>query len=136
VLGLARFDPVTARAVCCDTAGEDDLGMAWQHWSREWAHQTAAALLVVAEDNPERLRSEAAFAHLCGVAPIPASSGKTTRHRLSRGGSRQANSALYLIAVGRMAWHPPTCAYVKRRTTCPWPCESPRLWPPESPHPR
>jgi hypothetical protein len=52
-----------------------------------------------------------------GVAPIPASSGKTTRHRLSRGGNRQANSALYLIAIGRMAWQPPTCAYVKRRTT-------------------
>jgi transposase len=78
--------------------------------------QTAAALLVAAGDNPERLRNEGAFAHLCGVAPIPASSGKTTRHRLSRGGNRQANSALYLIAVGRMAWHPPTCAYVKRRT--------------------
>jgi transposase len=79
--------------------------------------QTAAVLLVAAGDNPERLRSEGAFAHLCGVAPIPASSGKTTRHRLSRGGNRQANSALYLIAVGRMAWHPPTRAYVKRRTT-------------------
>ena len=78
--------------------------------------QTAAVLLVAAGDNPERLCSEGAFAHLCGVAPIPASSGKTTRHRLSRGGNRQANSALYLIAVGRMAWHPPTCAYVKRRT--------------------
>ena len=79
--------------------------------------QTAAVLLVAAGDNPERLRSEGAFAHLCGVAPIPASSGKTTRHRLSRGGNRQANSALYLIAVGRMAWHAPTRAYVKRRTT-------------------
>jgi transposase len=78
--------------------------------------QTAATLLVAAGDNPQRLRSEGAFAHLCGVAPIPASSGKTTRHRLSRGGNREANSALYLIAVGRMGWHPPTCAYVKRRT--------------------
>jgi transposase len=77
---------------------------------------TAAALLVAAGDNPERLRSQGAFAHRCGVAPIPASSGKTTRHRLSRGGNREANSALCLIAVGRMAWHPPTCAYVKRRT--------------------
>ena len=78
--------------------------------------QTAAALLVAAGDNPERLRSEAAFAHLCGVAPIPASSGKTTRHRLNRGGNREANWALYLIAVGRMAWHAPTRAYVERRT--------------------
>ena len=81
------------------------------------ATQTASVLLVAAGDNPERLRSEGAFAHLCGVAPIPASSGKTTRHRLSRGGNRQANSALDLIAVGRMAWHPPTRASLKRRTT-------------------
>jgi transposase len=58
-------------------------------------------LLVAAGDNPERLRSEAAFAHLCGVAPIPASSGKITRHRLNRGGNREANWALYLIAVGQ-----------------------------------
>ena len=72
--------------------------------------ETAAVLLVAAGDNPERLRSEAAFAHLCGVAPIPASSGKTTRHRLNRGGNREANWALYLIAVGRMAWHGPTRA--------------------------
>jgi transposase len=78
--------------------------------------QTAAALLVAAGDNPERLRSEAAFAHWCGVAPIPASSGKTTRHRLNRGGNREANWALYLIAVGRMAWHEPTRAYLERRT--------------------
>jgi transposase len=64
--------------------------------------ETAAALLVAAGDNPKRLRSEAAFARLCGVAPIPASSGKTARHRLSRGGNREANWALYLIAIGRM----------------------------------
>jgi transposase len=62
---------------------------------------TAACLLVTAGDNPERLRSEAAFAHLCGVAPIPASSGKTTRHRLNRGGDREANKAPYLLAAVR-----------------------------------
>jgi transposase len=78
---------------------------------------TAAALLVAAGDNPDRLRSEAAFAHLCGVAPIPASSGKTTRHRLNRGGDRDANRALHLLAVRRMAWDPRTRAYVARRTT-------------------
>jgi transposase len=78
---------------------------------------TAACLLVTAGDNPERLRSEAAFAHLCGVAPIPASSGKTTRHRLNRGGDREANKALYLLAVRRMGWDPATRAYVARRTT-------------------
>ena len=76
----------------------------------------AAALLVAAGDNPDRLHSEAAFAHLCGVAPIPASSGKTTRHRLSRGGDRDANRALYLLALGRMGWDPRTRTYVTRRT--------------------
>ena len=76
----------------------------------------AGALLVAAGDNPERLRSEAAFASLCGVAPIPASSGKTSRHRLSRGGDRDANRALYLLALGRMGWDPATRTYVTRRT--------------------
>jgi transposase len=77
---------------------------------------TAATLLVTAGDNPERLRSEAAFACLCGVAPQPASSGRTTRHRLSCGGDRQANRALHLLAVRRMGWDPATRAYVQRRT--------------------
>ena len=77
---------------------------------------TAGALLVAAGDNPERLHSEAAFAHLCGVAPLPASSGKTHRHRLSRGGNRDANRALYLLAVGRLGWDARTRAYAERRT--------------------
>jgi transposase len=77
---------------------------------------TASALLVAAGDNPDRLRSEAAFARLCGVAPLPASSGKTTRHRLNRGGDRDANRALYLLAIGRMGWDPRTRDYVARRT--------------------
>jgi transposase len=78
----------------------------------------AGALLVAAGDNPERLRSEAAFAHLCGVAPLPASSGKTTgRHRLSRGGDRQANNALWRIVITRLSWHQPTKDYMARRTT-------------------
>jgi transposase len=77
---------------------------------------TAGALLVAAGDNPERLRSEATFARLCGVAPLPASSGRITRHRLSRGGDRDANRALYLLALGRMSWDPRTRAYVARRT--------------------
>ena len=67
-------------------------------------------------NNPERLRSEADFAHLCGVGPITASSGKTSRHRLNRGGDRDANRALHLLAVRRMAWDPRTRAYVARRT--------------------
>ena len=76
---------------------------------------TAAKLLVAAGDNPERIRSEAAFAHLCGVAPIPASSGKTIRHRLNRGGNRQANSALYHIVLTRMKHDQATRDYVARR---------------------
>ena len=77
---------------------------------------TAAVLLATAGDNPERLRSEAAFAHLCGVSPIPASSGKTGRHRLHRGGDRHANRALWRIVMTRMAFDPRTREYVERRT--------------------
>ena len=76
---------------------------------------TAAALLVSAGDNPERLHSEAAWAHLCGVAPIPASSGKTTRHRLDRAGDRPANSALWRIVMVRIAHDPETTAYFERK---------------------
>jgi len=77
---------------------------------------TAAVLLVAAGDNPERLRSEAAWAHLCGVAPIEASSGKVTRHRLNRGGDREANQALWRIVMTRLAWDPRTREYLERRT--------------------
>jgi transposase len=78
---------------------------------------TAAMLLIAAGDNPERLRSEAAWAHLRAAAPIPASSGKTkNRHRLNRGGDRQANHALWRIVITRMSSHPPTRAYVARRS--------------------
>lgn len=76
---------------------------------------TAAQLLVTAGDNPHRLRSEAAFAALCGVSPIPASSGKTTRHRLNRGGDRQANAALHRIALVRMSYEPRTRDYVTKK---------------------
>jgi transposase len=77
---------------------------------------TAGQLLVTAGNNPERLRSEAAFAMLCGAAPLPASSGRTNRHRLNRGGDRQANAALYRIVLTRMRHDPRTRAYVERRT--------------------
>ena len=77
---------------------------------------TAALLLVAAGDNADRITSEAAFAHLCGVAPIHASSGKTIRHRLNRGGNRQANHALWRIVFTRMSSDPRTRAYVERRT--------------------
>ena len=76
----------------------------------------AGQLLATAGDNPDRLRSEAAFAHLCGVAPVPASSGRRDRHRLNRGGDRAANHTLHTIALSRMRWDPRTCAYVQRRT--------------------
>jgi transposase len=78
--------------------------------------ENVAALLFAVGDNPGRLRSESAFAHLCGVAPIPTSSGTTSRHRLNRGGDRQANHALYMITASRMAWEPRIRAYVTRRT--------------------
>ena len=76
---------------------------------------TAATLLVTAGDNPGRLRSEAAWAHLCGTAPIPASSGKVTRWRLNRGGDRQANCALWGIVITRLRNDPRTQAYMTRR---------------------
>ncbi len=79
--------------------------------------EIAARMLLVAGDNPTRLRNDAALAALCGASPIEASSGKTTRHRLNRGGDRQGNSALWLIANNRMIHHPQTRAYVKLRTT-------------------
>jgi transposase len=77
---------------------------------------TAALLLIAAGDHPGRLRSQAAWAHLCAAAPIPASSGKVTRHRLNPGGDRQANHALWRIIITRMSSHPPTRAYVDRRS--------------------
>jgi transposase len=77
----------------------------------------AAQMLITAGDNNERVRNEAAFAKMCGVCPIPAGSGKTNgRHRLNRGGNRQANAALYRAVIVRMRWHEPTIAYVERRT--------------------
>jgi transposase len=76
----------------------------------------AAILIIAAGDHPDRLRSEAAWAHLCGVAPIPAGSGKTNgRLRLNRGGDRQANHALWRIVFSRLRSHQPTQTYVERR---------------------
>ncbi len=79
-------------------------------------HDTAARLLIAAGDHPERLRSEAARAHLCATAPIPASPGKVTRHRLNPGGDRQASHALYRIVITRMSSRPATRADVARRS--------------------
>ena len=78
---------------------------------------SAATLLVCVGDNPERLRSESSFAALTGTSPLEASSGPRKRHRLNRGGDRQANSALHMIAINRLAnGHEPTRAYVQKRT--------------------
>ena len=77
---------------------------------------SAATLLIVAGDNPKRLKNEASFASLCGVSPIEASSGKVVRHRLNRGGNREANRALYMICLSRMRRDLRTQEYVARRT--------------------
>lgn len=77
-------------------------------------YESAAQLLLTAGDNSDRLRSEASFAALCGVSPV---SGKVTRHRLNRGGDRAANSALHLIAIGRLRTDPRTKAYIDRRVS-------------------
>jgi transposase len=79
--------------------------------------EVAGQLLVTAGDNHDRMRSDASFAWLCGVAPLPASSGMTQRHRLNRGGDRQANSALHLAVISRIRIDERTQAYVARKTT-------------------
>ena len=76
---------------------------------------TVAEILILVGNNPERIRSEAAFAKLCGVCPVPASSGKTNRHRLNRSGNRQPNAAIYRVVIVRLRRHPPTLAYVSKR---------------------
>jgi transposase len=78
--------------------------------------EVAGQVLISAGDNFDRIKSEAAFAHLCGAAPIPASSGRTHRHRLNRGGDRGANNALYVVVPGRLRYDPRTRAYAERRT--------------------
>ncbi len=78
---------------------------------------TAAEILIVAGDNPERIKSEAAFAKLAGISPIPAGSGMTSgKHRINQGGHRQLNAAIYRTVIARMRFHEPTIAYVARRT--------------------
>jgi transposase len=77
--------------------------------------QTASALLTAAGDNPDRLLRESSFAALCGSSPLDASSGRQQRHRLNRGGDRQANAALYIIVISRLRWEPTTKSYMQRR---------------------
>jgi len=79
--------------------------------------EVAAALMIAAGDNPQRLRSEASFAALCGVSPLDCSSGKQDRHRLNRGGNRDANMALWRIVMVRLRWDPTTRAYIDKRVS-------------------
>jgi transposase len=101
---------------------------------------SAGALLVAAGDNPERLRSNACFSMLCGASPIQASSGKTQRHRLNRGGDRQANAALYRIVIARLRHDQQTKDYLARRTARASPRRKPSavssaMWPGRSSQP-
>jgi transposase len=107
---ITRLDAMLDELVC-HAAPEGFLA------KRGVATQVTAALLVTAGDNPGRVRKEASFAALCGASPVDASSGKQLRHRLNRGGDRQANSALWTIAMTRLAHDPRTQAYAARRTT-------------------
>jgi transposase len=79
-------------------------------------HKTVAEMLILVGDNPERIKTGAALAKLCGVCPVPASSGKTNRMRLNRGGNRQANAAIYRVAIERLRDDERTKAYAVRRT--------------------
>ena len=81
------------------------------------SRDVAAKLIIAAGDNAERIRTEAGFAALCGVNPVSASSGKTSRHRLNRSGDRQANNALWIIAMVRLSRDPESRAYRDRRNT-------------------
>jgi transposase len=105
---LARLDELIVPLVCARAPGLLGLYGA--------GPDTAALLLIAAGDHPRRLRSEAAWAHLCATAPIPASSGKVTRHRLNPGGDRQASHALWRIVITRMGPDAPARAYAGRRT--------------------
>jgi transposase len=100
---------VAARAVLADEATTTPK-------ARTQTANQLRDLLVTVGDNPDRLRSDAALAALCGASPVAASSGKTVRHRLNRGGDRQANSALWVIALTRLRIDPASRAYAKRRT--------------------
>lgn len=114
----ARIQALTAEITHADRRLRPAVARTAPHLNAVYGVGTdvAGQLLTTAGDNPDRLRSEAALAHLCGAAPIPASSGRTDRHRLNRGGDRAANSALHTIALVRMRHDPRTRAYVDKRT--------------------
>ena len=101
----ARLEPLVRQAAPASLLARPGVGI-----------DVAGQLLVTAGDNPDRLRSPAAFAHLCGGPPIPVASGRSSAYRLNRGGDRAANSALYRIVICRLRWDPDTRAYVDRKT--------------------
>jgi transposase len=113
-----RHQALAAEIARLDTALEELLTHAPPEFLAKQgvATQVAATLLATTGDNPSRVRTEASFAALCGASPVDASSGKQLRHRLNRGGDRQANSALWTIAMTRLAHDPRTKAYAARRT--------------------
>ena len=113
-----------ARRVNALTVEERELAREIETLTRKLAPQLleqpgvgplAAAQVLISWSHPGRITSEAAFAHLAGVAPIPASSGQTVRYRLDRGGDRRLNRALHMILVTRRRTHAPTIAYIERR---------------------
>lgn len=118
VLRVARSSAVKARAVAITQlkavikSAPDELRSELR--DLDGATDVGGQLLATIGDNPDRIHSSAAFAHLCGVAPIPASSGKTNRHRLNRGGDRNANCALYRVAMSRLRYDPRTRLYRDR----------------------
>ena len=93
----------------CDAAGETQI-------EQGVGPDVAASLMIAAGDNPDRRRSEASFAALCGASPLDASSGRQQRHRLNRGGNRDANMALWRIVFVRLRWDATTRDYLERRT--------------------
>jgi transposase len=114
----ARIQTLTAEIRLADRRLQPLVAATAPHLSAVFGvgPDVAGQLLTTAGDNPDRLRSEAALAHLCGVAPLPASSGRTDRHRLNRGGDRAANKALYTMVLARLHRDPKTRAYAQKRT--------------------
>ncbi len=114
-----RIQSLTAEIDDLNAGIEDAIRIRAPHLLERYGvgPDTASALLLTAGDNSDRLTSEAAFAALCGVSPVEASSGKTQRRRLNRGGDRTANSALYTIVLARLRWDTRTQAYVRRRVS-------------------
>lgn len=112
-----RYEYLEKEVTCLDKQLHDSIAQACPNLMALFGvgPQVAATLLVAAGENPERLHSETSFASLCGTSPVPASSGKTNRHRLSRGGNRHANAAIYTVVLTRLAHDERTQKYMAKR---------------------